>query len=58
MSVCYIIAAGDCEEISIEKKEKDLVIAADAGVRYCERDDIIPDVIIIVNIFLKKDYNF
>lgn len=46
MSVCYIVAAGDCEKISIEKKEKDLVIAADAGVKYCERDNIVPDVII------------
>lgn len=46
MSICYIVAAGDCEKISVNKKEKDLIIAADAGMKYCERDNITPDVII------------
>lgn len=46
MSICYIVAAGDCEKISVNKNENDLIIAADAGVRYCQRDNILPDVII------------
>ncbi len=46
MPVCYIIGAGDCEKICIEKKENDLIIAADGGLKYCERDDIVPDIII------------
>ena len=46
MSICYIVAAGDCEKISVNKNENDLIIAADAGVRYCQRDNIIPDAII------------
>lgn len=46
MSVCYIIAAGDCEKITIDKNENDLIIAADAGMKYCERDNVTPDVII------------
>ena len=46
MSICYIVAAGDCEKISVNKNKNDLIIAADAGVKYCERDNIIPDVII------------
>ena len=46
MAVCYIIAAGDCEKISINKNEKDLIIAADGGLEYCERDGITPDIIL------------
>ena len=46
MSICYIVAAGDCDKISFRKKECDLIIAADAGIKYCERDNIVPDVII------------
>ncbi len=46
MSVCYIISAGDCSYIEIDKKSDDLIIAADAGMNYCKRDNIIPDVII------------
>lgn len=46
MSVCYIISAGDCEKINIDKKGNDLIIAADAGMNYCRRDNIVPDIII------------
>ena len=46
MPVCYIIAAGDCEKISVNKNENDLIIAADGGLKYCERDGIKPDIII------------
>ena len=46
MSVCYIIAAGDCNSINIDKKDSDLIIAADKGLEYCHRDGIEPDVVI------------
>ena len=46
MSLCYIISAGDCTEIKIDKKENDIIIAADAGLKYCDRFGIIHDVII------------
>lgn len=46
MPVCYIIGAGDCAKICIEKKENDLIIAADGGLKYCEKDGIVPDIII------------
>lgn len=46
MSVCYIIAAGDCNRINIDKKDSDLIIAADKGLEYCHRDGIEPDVVI------------
>ena len=46
MAVCYIIAAGDCEKISINKNENDLIIAADGGLEYSERDGITPDIIL------------
>lgn len=45
MPVCYIIGAGDCEKIRI-KKENDLIIAADGGLKYCERDSIKPDIVL------------
>lgn len=46
MPICYIVGAGDCEKISIDKKENDFIIAADGGLRYCERDNITPDLIL------------
>ncbi len=46
MSICYIIGAGDCEKLLINKTENDLIIAADGGYKYCERDGILPDVVI------------
>ena len=46
MPVCYIVGAGDCEKICIQKNENDMIIAADGGLKYCERDGIKPDIII------------
>ena len=46
MSVCYIVSAGDCSRIDIEKKETDLIIAADKGLEYCRHDGIVPDIIV------------
>lgn len=46
MPICYIVGAGDCEEISIDKKADDFVIAADGGLIYCKRDNITPDLVI------------
>ena len=34
------------EKINIDKKGNDLIIAADAGMNYCRRDNIVPDIII------------
>lgn len=46
MKKCYIIAAGDCTKIELERKEGDLIICADAGLAHAQRNNIIPDVII------------
>lgn len=46
MPICYIVGAGDCEKISIDKKENDFIIAADGGLRYCKRDNITPDLVL------------
>ena len=46
MPICYIISAGDCECVKIEKTQEDIIIAADSGLRYCQRDNILPDIII------------
>ena len=46
MSVCYIIASGDCGRTNIDKKETDLIIAADKGLEYCQRDGIVPDIVV------------
>lgn len=46
MAVCYIISAGDCNSLTIEKESNDIVIAADSGLEYCKSYGIIPDIII------------
>lgn len=46
MKTCYIICAGTCENIDIEKNNDDLIIAADAGLNYCEKFDVIPDIVV------------
>lgn len=46
MDTCYIICAGDADEIGIEKKENDFIIAADAGLKHCEKNGIVPDLIL------------
>ncbi len=46
MKTCYIICAGTCENIDIEKNNDDLIIAADAGLIYCEKFGVVPDIIV------------
>lgn len=46
MKTCYIIAAGDAEKIVFERSKNDLVIACDAGLKHCECNKIVPDMII------------
>lgn len=46
MRTCYIIAAGDSDLIEISPVENDIVIACDAGLRHCENNNIVPDVVI------------
>ena len=46
MGVCYVVGAGECESIGIEKKDDDFVIAADGGLKYLQSANIVPDVII------------
>lgn len=46
MSVCYIVGAGDCDSLPITKKDGDIIIAADGGVKHLERFGLVPDIII------------
>lgn len=46
MSVCRIIGAGECRKLDFEKKNGDLIIAADGGCVYLKNADIKPDIII------------
>lgn len=46
MKNCYIICAGEGEEICINKNEGDFVIAVDAGFNKCKKNGITPDLII------------
>lgn len=46
MKTCYIVAAGDADVIEIAPCENDLVVACDAGLQHCERNNIVPDVVI------------
>lgn len=48
MSKCVIVGAGDvCPgDLSFEKNDGDLLIAADAGYRYLEKAGIVPDLLI------------
>lgn len=46
MGICYVVGAGDCPKLDIDKKTDDYVIAADAGCSYCQENNVIPDVII------------
>lgn len=46
MAVCYIVGAGDCTSIDFEKKNGDLVIAADGGYKYLLSANINPDIVI------------
>lgn len=46
MNTCYIICAGDADKIDIKKNDGDIIIAADAGLRHCEKNGIQPDFIL------------
>ncbi|MBR2868722.1 MAG: thiamine diphosphokinase [Clostridia bacterium] len=46
MSVCYIVGAGECDSLPIEKKCGDIVIAADGGLKHLEKFGVTPDIII------------
>lgn len=46
MGSCYIVGAGECTELDINKKKGDLIIAADGGLRYLTDAGIEPDIII------------
>lgn len=46
MSVCRIIGAGECKKLDFKKENGDLIIAADGGYAYLEKEDITPDILI------------
>lgn len=46
MGVCYVVGAGECPNLSINKKNGDYIIAADAGYKYLKDADIEPDAVI------------
>ncbi len=46
MKTCYIICAGDADSIQINKNKDDIIIAADAGLLHCIKNNISPDLII------------
>lgn len=46
MSTCYIFAAGSFYGLTDVPVQGDLVIAADAGLKYCREAGIVPDIIL------------
>lgn len=44
--ICYVVGAGDCLGLEFQPTSEDLVIAADAGLRYLEQSGITADLII------------
>ena len=46
MGVCYIVGAGECSVLDINKKTDDLIIAADGGYKYLLDSNFKPDIII------------
>lgn len=44
--ICYVVGAGDCLGLEFQPTLEDLVIAADAGLRYLEQSGITADLII------------
>lgn len=46
MKVCLIVGAGDFENTAIEKKQEDLLIAADGGYEHLKKLGIVPDFLI------------
>ncbi len=46
MGVCYIVGAGECNELNITKNNDDIVIAADGGLKYLVDFGVKADIII------------
>lgn len=46
MAVCYVVGAGDCPKLEINKQNGDLIIAADAGYKHLKGAGITPDIVI------------
>lgn len=46
MAVCYVVGAGDCNSLPINKADGDMIIAADGGLRHLERFGLAADIII------------
>ncbi len=46
MGICYVVGAGNCLKLNITKNAEDLIIAADGGLKYLEKADVQPDIII------------
>lgn len=44
--ICYVVGAGDCLSLEFHPSEGDLVIAADAGLRYLDQSGITADLVI------------
>lgn len=44
--ICYIVGAGENYGVDFTPKEEDFVIGADAGLRYLEEKEIVPDLIV------------
>lgn len=46
MGICYIVGAGDCENLVIKNNREDLIVAADGGYKHLLSAGITPDIII------------
>jgi len=46
LGICYIVGAGNCENITIDPSPEDYIIAADNGYSYLKSLEIKPDVLI------------
>lgn len=46
MGKCYIVGAGECTALDINKQSDDLIIAADGGLVYLRKAGIVPDIVI------------
>lgn len=46
MAICYVVGAGDCPKLEINKQSGDLIIAADAGYKHLKGAGITPDMVI------------
>ncbi|MBR4345059.1 MAG: thiamine diphosphokinase [Lachnospiraceae bacterium] len=46
MGKCIIVAAGESSLLDFVKNENDYIIAADAGLKYLEKEGIVPDMVV------------